>query len=526
MESYAVRRASAALELLALRMPQIAHREREGVTTDIRLDEIEIGDRLIVFPLETCPVDGTVVAGHGSMDESYLTGEPYRVDKAPGATVISGAVNGQAAISIRADRLANDSRYAKIMEVMQKAEGERPRMRRLADALGGYFTPLAVAIAIAAWVWSGDSRRFLAVLVTATPCPLLIAIPVAILGGISLCARRGIVIRDPGVLERITTCQVAIFDKTGTLTFGKPTLKDVLPAEGISADRLLAWCASLERYSKHPLAEAVVQAARERGIVPLEAESVSEAPGRGLMGTVEGRQVRVTSRKKLLAESPEAASLAPTTEAGLECVVLVDERYAGTLRFLDEPRPDSRSFVSHLAPSHRFERVLLLSGDRQEEVDRLARRVGIQEALAGQSPEQKLAMIREISKTKATLFLGDGVNDAPALAAATVGIAFGAGHEITAEAAGAAILESSLAKVDELIHIGGRLKRIALESAVLGVGLSALAMLIAAAGWLSPVEGAIFQETIDVLAVFNALRVPLGFDHRSDFDIGARKDEG
>ncbi len=508
LESYAIRKASSALELLARRMPQVAHRREGTATIDIGIDQIQIGDLLTIFPHETSPVDGTVTDGHGTMDESYLTGEPYHVDKAPGTAVISGAINGHAALTIRAEKLAVDSRYAKIMEVMRAAENRRPRMRRLADQLGTYYTPLAVAIAIVAWVFSGDSKRFLAVLVTATPCPLLIAIPVAILGGISLCARRGIVIRDPGVLERIDTCQVALFDKTGTLTYGRPKLEAVVPSGTITSEQLIRWAASLERYSKHPLAEAVVQAARDRHLTISLADAVSELPGQGLSGTVEGHTIRVTSRKKLLATMPDVGPRLPPPETGLECVVLVDEQYAGTLRFRDEPRPDGRSFISHLAPNHHFERVMLISGDRIEEVQHLADRVGITEVLASQTPEQKLAIVREITQTKTTLFMGDGINDAPALSAATVGIAFGAQNEITSEAAGAVILESSLAKVDELIHIGQRMKRIALESAGVGIALSLTAMIFAAAGSITPVTGALIQEAIDVLAVLNALRVP------------------
>jgi len=518
LESYAIRRASSALEMLARRMPQVAHRREGNKTTDIAIDEIQIGDLLSIFPHETSPVDGTVTEGHSTMDESYLTGEPYQVDKAPGAAVISGAINGNSALTIRADKLAIDSRYAKIMEVMRAAENRRPQMRRLADQLGTYYTPLAVAIAIAAWYFSSDPHRFLAVLVTATPCPLLIAIPVAILGGISLCAKRGIVIRDPGVLERIDSCQVAIFDKTGTLTYGRPKLELVAPVGKLTSDQLVSWTASLERYSKHPLAEAVVEAARERKLTISHADAVSELPGQGLSGTVEGHTIRVTSRKKLLLELPDAAGQLPPPAAGLECVVLVEEQYAGTLRFRDEPRPDGRSFIGHLAPRHHFERVMLVSGDRIEEVEHLAKRVGITEVLAGQTPEQKLELVREITRTKTTLFMGDGINDAPALSAATVGIAFGAQNEVTSEAAGAVILESSLAKVDELIHIGQRMKRIALESAGLGIALSLTAMLFAAGGFITPVTGALIQEAIDVLAVLNALRVPWMTSGLTDYE--------
>jgi heavy metal translocating P-type ATPase len=518
LESYAIRKASSALEMLARRMPQVAHR-REGINTvDIPLDQIQLGDPIVIFPHEISPVDGTVIEGHGTMDESYLTGEPYQIDKAPGAAVISGAINGHAALTIRADKLAVDSRYAKVMEVMRAAESRRPQMRRLADLLGTWYTPLAVVIALAAWLISGQSKRFLAVLVTATPCPLLIAIPVAILGGISLASRRGIVIRDPGILERIDTCRVAIFDKTGTLTYGRPTLESVTPVADLQPDQLVRWTASLERYSKHPLAEAVVEASRQRKLPLAEATEVSELPGQGLSGTVEGHKIQVTSRKKLLAVMPEVESQLPPRSGGLECVLVVNERFAGVMHFRDEPRADGKSFIGHLGPRHQFERVMLVSGDRLEEVRHLADHVGITEVLASQTPEQKLELVREITKTKTTLFMGDGINDAPALSAATVGIAFGAQNEITSEASGAVILDSSLSRVDELIHIGQRMKRIALESAGIGISLSLTAMVFAAFGAITPVTGALIQEAIDVLAVLNALRVPWQTGHLSDYE--------
>ena len=264
LEGYAIRRAASALDALARRMPTVAHRQADVGLIDVQLTAIELGDALIVLPHEVCPVDGTVLAGHGSMDESYLTGEPYQVSKAPGATVLSGAVNGEAALTIRADRPVSDSRYAKIMRVMRDSEQRRPRLRRLGDRLGALYTPLAGAIALAAWVATGEPVRFLAVLVVATPCPLLIAIPVAIIGSVSLAARRGIIIKDPTVLERIDTCRTAVFDKTGTLTYGRPELTEIIPLAGFKPDDVLKLVASLERYSKHPLAGAVLDAARAR----------------------------------------------------------------------------------------------------------------------------------------------------------------------------------------------------------------------------------------------------------------------
>ncbi len=509
LESYAVRNASSVLNALARRMPSVAHRKHDGEMRDVALDDVAVGDLLVVFPHEICPVDGTVVEGRGSMDESYLTGEPYVISKVPGSNVLSGAINAEAALTIRADQRAVDSRYAKIMRVMRESEQRRPKLRRLGDQLGAVYTPIAVGIAIAAWVATGDPVRFLSVLVVATPCPLLIAIPVAIIGSISLAARRGIIIKDPAILEKIGTCRVAMFDKTGTLTYGQPKLTEIIATPEFNRDDVLALVGSLERYSRHPLSAAVVEAAKKLSGTLREAQEVSERPGEGLRGMVDGRAVQVTSRKAFIAQHPDQASLLPALAGGMECVVLIDGRYAATFHFRDEPREDGVPFISHLSRQHHFERVMLISGDRESEVRYLADKVGIKEVYASQSPEQKLAMVREETKRANTVFLGDGINDAPALTAATVGIAFGQGSDITTEAAGAVILDSSLQRVDELMHIGKRMRTIALQSAVGGMVLSVVGMVFAALGYLPPVAGAITQEAIDVLTIVNALRVAI-----------------
>jgi heavy metal translocating P-type ATPase len=509
LEAYAVRSASSVLEALAKRVPSVAHRKLDGAVADVALDHVEVGDALVIFPHEICPVDGTVAEGHGAMDESYLTGEPFVMSKTPGSEVLSGAINGETALTIRADKRAVDSRYAKIMQVMRTSEQHRPRLRRLGDQLGAFYTPLAVALALAAWLWSGEVTRFLAVLVVATPCPLLIAIPVAIIGSISLAARRGIIIKDPAVLEKIDSCRTAIFDKTGTLTYGKPALTELLPASGFETQEILGLVASLERYSKHPLSGAILEAATKAGVAIADATAVSERPGEGLRGTVAGRAIQVTSRKKLAAQHPDIINALPPVIGGLECVVEIDNRYAATLRFRDEPRDDGRSFIHHLGPMHRFDRVMVVSGDRETEVRYLAEHVGITEIYFNQTPEQKVERVRQETTKANTVFMGDGINDAPALTAATVGIAFGQNSDITAEAAGAVIMESSLKKVDEFLHISHRLRTIALQSAVGGMALSVLGMLLAAAGYLPPVAGAISQEVIDVFAVVNALRMAL-----------------
>jgi heavy metal translocating P-type ATPase len=517
LEAYAVRSASSVLDALARRVPSRAHCRKDGQLVDVTLEVIIPGDTLVVFPLEICPVDGTVTEGQGVMDESFLTGEPYTMSKAPGSAVLSGAINGEAALTIRADKLAVDSRYAKIMEVMRASEQRRPRLRRLGDQLGAYYTPLAVAIALAAWAVSADPIRFLAVLVVATPCPLLIAIPVAIIGAVSLSARRGIIIKDPAVLERIDSCRTAIFDKTGTLTYGRPKLVELVAADGFAGNELLELAAGLERYSKHPLATAVMEAAQDKKLPLRQATEVSERPGEGLIGTVGGRTVRICGRKQMAAVCPAMEMQLPPVVAGMEAVVAVDNHYAAVLRFRDEPRAEGASFIRHLGPKHLFDRVLIVSGDRESEVRHLAEQVGIEEVYAGQTPEQKVEIVRRETEHASTVFLGDGINDAPALTAATVGVAFGQHSDITAEAAGAVILDTSLQKVDEFLHISRRLRAVALQSAVGGMAASLVGMALAALGYLPPVAGAMGQEVIDVAAVVNALRVAFPPRRLTDF---------
>ncbi len=499
LEQYAVAEATSVLRALAKRVPTLAHRRRGTSFEDVPVDAVRVGDELSILPHEICPVDGVVVQGRGTMDESYLTGEPFTISKGPGTAVLSGALNGDSSLVIRATKVAADSRYAQIMRVMQDAEQRRPNLRRIGDRLGAWYTPIAVGVAALAWWRTGDPIRFLSVVVVATPCPLLIAIPVAIIGAISTAARRGVIVKDPAALEQLTLCRTMILDKTGTLTFGRPTLSQEIYAAPFSRETVLPMVAALEQYSRHPLAAAIVRAAGDRPLP--EVAWIREEPGTGLRGEVDGASVLITNRA-------HAADfdVPPPEPTGLECVVLVNGRYAALFRFHDVARPDSRGFISHLAPRHGFTRVLLVSGDREVEVRRLADAVAIARVHAEMSPEQKVEIVRQETARSQTLFVGDGINDAPALMAATVGIAFGQHSDITSEAARIVAVDTSLSKVDEVLHVSYRLRRIALESAIGGMALSGIGMAFAAAGMLSPVAGAVAQELIDLIAVLNALR--------------------
>lgn len=510
LEHYAMRKASSVLLALAERMPQIAHRKINQRIKDILLLNVQIEDEIVIYPHETCPVDGIVLEGHGSMDESYLTGEPYQVSKAPGTSVLSGAINGNTLLVIKATKRPSDSRYAEIVKVLEEAEQKRPTIRRLGDQIGAVFAPLALIFACAAWYFTGDPLRFLSVIVIATPCPLLIAIPITIISAISRAAKQAIIIKNPTVLEQLPLCKTAIFDKTGTLTYGKPVLKEVLTVSNYTKEKILEYVASLEKYSKHPLSSAILSAAKEQHIKLMNVSTLSEKPGQGLQGMINQESIYITSRKKLLEMTPESESLLPPVSSGLECVVLINQHYAALLRFYDAPRTESKSFIQHLSPSHQFEKIMLVSGDRQSEVNYLGELLSLTEIYASQSPEQKLAIVRKETKNAPTLFMGDGINDAPALTAATVGIAFGQYSHVTSAAADVVIMENKLSKVDELIHLSLNTRKIALQSAVGGMLLSIIGMGFAAMGMIQPVAGAILQEVIDVVAIMNALRLALG----------------
>lgn len=517
LEEYATRRASSVLGALARRMPQIAHRvQSTDAVLDISIETIAAGEILMIYPHELCPVDGVVIGGSGTMDESYLTGEPFLIAKAPGSMVLSGAINGDAALTIRATRVASDSRYAKIIQVLHESEMNRPQIRRLGDRLGVWYTPVATAIAALSWILTGEPERFLAVVVIATPCPLLLAIPVAIIGAISVGARRGIVIKDPAILEKIDSCRTLIVDKTGTLTYGRPSLTEIVCTGEWPRRSLLQFAASLERYSKHPLASAVLRGAEAEGVPLFTPQDVSESPGQGLTGHIDEHVIALTGRGKL---PPEIRRTLSDLATGLECVLLIDGKLAGLMRFHDQPRHDSKPFLSHIETRHGFDSVALLSGDRPAEVSYFAAGMGISEVYGGKSPEEKVAIVQDLTSRRQTLFLGDGINDAPAMMNATVGIAMGVNSDITSEAAGAVILQSSLESVDELIHIGRRMKRIAMTSAVGGMLLSMVGMGAGALGYLAPIEGAILQEFIDLLSILNSLRMILPTAPLRDFKL-------
>lgn len=511
LEWYAGERARRELSTLVRNAPRTARRlDHDGVPVAVDVDDLRPGDRLVVAPGEVVPVDGDLRAP-ATLDEAPLTGEPLPVTRAAGDEVRSGVVNVGAMLEMTAIATAESSTYATIVRVTQQAAASAAPLVRLADRFAIVFLPVTLAIAGGAWVWSGSPVRALAVLVVATPCPLILAAPIAIVAGISRAAKRGIVVKGGAVLEQLARARVVVFDKTGTLTEGRPRVGAVVPLGTLSLRDVLRYAASVEQASTHPLAAAVVDDAHERQVALAAPAEVRESPGAGVNGLVEGHLVRVGQARWVLGDG-----MAPGVVLRLQrraaadgdqvALVTVDGALAGALQLEDRLRPDAPAAV-RLLRRQGVRRVLVATGDSARNGERIGQAVGADQVQAGLSPTEKLAAIRAERGQGVAVMVGDGVNDAPALAAADVGIAMGArGATASSEAAGAVITVERLARVAEALAIARRSRRIALESIIAGMALSVAAMLVATTGLLPPVPGAIVQEGIDVAVILNALR--------------------
>lgn len=511
LEAFADARARRELAALLDRTPRIAHRQTGDSLADIPVAAVQPGDWLLVKPGEIVPVDGTVAGEAATLDEAALTGEPIPVTRPQGDAVRSGVVNAGAPMLLLASATAERSTYAAVVRLVQQAEQERAPMVRLADRWALAFLPITLALAGGAWLLAGDAQRALAVLVVATPCPLILAAPVALICGVSRAARRGIVVKNGGVLERLARVRTVLFDKTGTLTSGTPRVTGVEAVDGNDPDTVLRLAASLEQASQHVVAAAIVAAARGgEQKLPLPAQ-VEEIPGGGLAGLVEGHRVIVGSAGLL-----DAAGLPPPAEgsaarmaaaAASASWVAVDGRIAGALLLADRIRPETPRALRALRAAG-LRRLVMVSGDRPSSAEAVAALLGLDAAHADLSPAGKIALVRAEHAAAPTLMVGDGINDAPALAAADVGLAMGArGAAAAAEAADAVLLVDRLDRVPEAITIARRARGIALQSIAAGMGLSLAAMGVAAFGYLPPVAGALLQEAIDVAVILNALRV-------------------
>ena len=511
LERYAEGRASAALRMLEDAAPRLAHRWRGTTTEDVTVESIAVGDELLIRPGEIVPCDGVVVDGRSHVDTAALTGEPLPITAVAGIELLSGSLNQEGALRLRARARAEESQYARIVEMVRTAQASKAPLQRLADRYAVWFTPLTLAVCAVAYFITRDPSRILSVLVVATPCPLILATPVAIIGGINRAARSRIIVRHGGALEQLAGVTVALFDKTGTLTIGRPEVSNVIASDGIDADSALALAAAVEERSGHLLARSVVAAARARGLPISEARGIVETPGRGVAGDVGDKEIAVGSRAYVQSRYPALRDrwTAPPTEV-LTAHVTVDGAHAAVIEFADRIRTAAPAMIAELRRVG-IRRILLLSGDDLPTTRAVASAVGITEARGDLLPQDKVSVVAELVKAgEHVVMIGDGTNDAPALSAATVGVAMARQGGVTAEAADAVLLSDDVADVARAIHISKRTMRVARQSIIAGLGASLVAMGFAAMGMIPPTVGALLQEGIDVAVILNALRASRG----------------
>ncbi len=507
LESFAEGRARREMRDLLSRVPRTATRHRDGGLEEVPLDNIAPGDRLLIRQGDVVPVDGRIVSAGAFLDTSALTGEslPIRLDR--GGDAMSGSTNAGEAFDLEATHEARDSTYAGIVRLVEEAQRSKAPMARLADRWSIGFLAVTVGIAFAAWWFTGDPIRAVAVLVVATPCPLILAVPVALVAGLSRAAHFGVLVKGAKPLEAMARIQTLILDKTGTLTDGRPQIVAIDSKDGMGTDDILRFAAALDQASKHPVAQAIVTAAHDRGLTLPVPQEVAEIPGEGVIGLIDGRQVVVGGDGFVAGRVGQAAGDHPALAAGSVMVaVAVDGRMAGHLVMSDPLREGAGDMLDGLRREG-ISRILLATGDRAEVARRVTEGLGIDGIRAGLTPDQKVLLVLSERKNGPVMMVGDGVNDAPALAAADVGVAMGArGAAASAEAADVVLLVDRVDRIGPGIEIARRSRRIAYESVVAGIGLSVIGMVAAAFGYLTPVQGALLQEVIDVAVILNALR--------------------
>ena len=511
LEDYAAGRAKKELTSLLERVPQTAHRERDGSSAaangqheDVAATEVEIGDILLVRPGEVVPLDGVLLSESGSFDESSLTGESLPVERVAGEGLMSGSLNGEAAVRMQVTARMEDSQYSRIVALVKEAADSKAPMVRLADRYAVPFTALAYFLGAVGWIISGSPARFAEVLVVATPCPLLIAAPVAFLGGMSRAARGGIIVKYAGVLEQLSRIKTVAFDKTGTLTYGRPALVGVRTAGSFTEDEVLGLAASAEQYSSHVLAASVMEAAHSRGLAFDTATEATEFATHGVRARFDGRDV-VVGKPNFVAESAPGVVETKLASGELAIYVGVAGEFAGSLVMSDPIRGEARRTLAELKELG-VTRTVMLTGDALATAEHIAAEAGLTDVRAECLPPDKVEAVRSLP-LRPVMMVGDGVNDAPVLAVADVGIAMGArGSTAAGESADVVIILDDLSKAASAVRIGQRTVKVALQSIWIGIGLSVALMVAAAAGYIPAIAGALSQELVDLATILNALR--------------------
>ena len=519
LEVIASRRARRELTALIQRAPKVAQVRVGERLEEVAVDRVGTGDVVLVRTGEVVPVDGTVMSHEAVIDTSTLSGESLPETVRYGMPVLSGCANAGSPFDVRADRPARESAYAALVRLVEQAQTQRAPMVRMADRYAGFFLPVTLVAAGLAWALSGDPVRALAVVVVATPCPLILAAPIALVSGLSRAARSGVIVKGAAAIETLGEARTVLFDKTGTLTVGTPELREIVTHGGWEAADVLRLAASIDRLSAHVLGEALVAAAEEADLELTLPEQVHEEPGQGIEGRVNGHHVAVGSRafaRTSGAPQAEILSTASTTTRGsgeAHVVVAIDGHVAGVIVMADELRPDADRIVERLR-AEGVRHVAMISGDRRSVAERVGRELGVDRVYAEQSPEEKLEVVRRVAADpdlRPVIMVGDGVNDAPALAIADLGIAMGAaGATVSSETADAVITVDRVDRVADAVHTGRRALHIARQSVLAGMGLSIAAMGVAALGYLPPLAGALFQEAVDLAVILNALRALRG----------------
>jgi heavy metal translocating P-type ATPase len=518
LEAIASRRARRELTALVQRAPKVAQLRVGERLQEVQVEQLEVGDVVLVRTGEVIPVDGTVTSGEAVVDTSTLTGESLPEAIGCGMPVLSGTANAGAPFDVGAARPARDSADAALVRLVEQAQTQRAPLVRMADRYAGFFLPATLLIAGLAWVLSADAVRGLAVVVVATPCPLILAAPIALVSGLSRAARAGVIVKGAGAIETLGQARTVLFDKTGTLTVGTPEVREVRARGEWQTAELLRLAASVDRLSAHVLGEALVAAAAGAGLALTMPADVHEEPGQGIRGSLDGHTVLVGSRAFMRSNAvpdQEAAITALATRGSGEAHVLVavDGELAGLIVMADELRPDAGRIVERLR-AEGVRHIAMISGDRRSVAERVGRELGVDRVYAEQSPEDKLEVVQRVGADpdlRPVIMVGDGVNDAPALAVADLGIAMGAaGATVSSETADAVITVDRIDRVANAVHIGRRALHIARQSVLSGMGLSLAAMGVAAVGYLPPVGGALFQEAIDLAVILNALRALRG----------------